>query len=245
MSQEIRLLDINPALDRDALARRFATEKRVQIRDVLTEESARNLHRILERQTPWGLAWKAGEEGPHNLPQEALQTMRPADIQRMQHKLLAAMQGGDYAFAYGQYPLVLAHMEGWAPGGPHEALIELINDEPFLDLARAVTGLAQLTKADGQATLFAQGQFLATHDDSHVAEGWRVAYVLNLCALDWRPEWGGYLLFYDDEGDVVAGFRPRFNTLNLFLVPQRHAVTFVPPFAPVGRYAITGWFRDL
>jgi Rps23 Pro-64 3,4-dihydroxylase Tpa1-like proline 4-hydroxylase len=124
-------------------------------------------------------------------------------------------------------------------------LIELINDEPFLDLARAVTGLAQLTKADGQATLFAQGQFLAAHDDSHVAEGWRVAYVLNLCALDWRPEWGGYLLFYDDEGDVVAGFRPRFNTLNLFLVPQRHAVTFVPPFAPVGRYAITGWFRDL
>ena len=36
----------------------------------------------------------------------------------------------------------------------------------------------------------------------------------------------------------------RFNTLNMFTVAQPHNVTYVPPFAPVGRYAITGWFRD-
>ena len=61
---------------------------------------------------------------------------------------------------------------------------------------------------------------------------------------EWRPEWGGYLNFYDEEGDVVAGFRPRFNALNIFAVPQKHNVTYVPPFSPVGRFAITGWFRD-
>jgi SM-20-related protein len=27
-------------------------------------------------------------------------------------------------------------------------------------------------------------------------------------------------------------------------VPQLHNVSFVPPFAPAARYAITGWFRD-
>ena len=27
-------------------------------------------------------------------------------------------------------------------------------------------------------------------------------------------------------------------------VPQRHAVTYVPPFAPPHRFAITGWLRD-
>ena len=67
---------------------------------------------------------------------------------------------------------------------------------------------------------------------------------MNFTAGDWRPEWGGYLQFFDDEGDVVQAFRPRFNSLNLFAVPQPHAVSFVPPFAPLGRYAITGWFRD-
>jgi Rps23 Pro-64 3,4-dihydroxylase Tpa1-like proline 4-hydroxylase len=43
---------------------------------------------------------------------------------------------------------------------------------------------------------------------------------------------------------VIEGYMPRFNTLNLFAVPQHHAVSFVPPFAPQGRIAISGWFRD-
>jgi Rps23 Pro-64 3,4-dihydroxylase Tpa1-like proline 4-hydroxylase len=77
-----------------------------------------------------------------------------------------------------------------------------------------------------------------------VLEGWQVAYVMNFCAEEWRPDWGGYLLFYDEDGDVVAGFKPRFNALNLFRVPQKHSVTYVAPFAPIARFAITGWFRD-
>jgi Rps23 Pro-64 3,4-dihydroxylase Tpa1-like proline 4-hydroxylase len=51
-------------------------------------------------------------------------------------------------------------------------------------------------------------------------------------------------MFYDDDDDVIAGLRPRFNTLNLFAVPQRHNVTYVVPSAPARRLAITGWFRD-
>jgi Rps23 Pro-64 3,4-dihydroxylase Tpa1-like proline 4-hydroxylase len=244
MSREIRLFDINPGLDRERLARAFASEGRVQIRGLLTEEAARNVHDVLARQTPWGLAWQAGEDGPHNVPEAKLRNLSTQEAQRMQQHLMAAMQGGAYGFAYAQYPMVHAYLEKWNPGSPHEALVELINDEPFLELAREVTGIAELVKADAQATLYGPGHFLALHDDSHVGQGWQVAYVLNMCAEDWRPEWGGYLNFYDEEGDVVSGYKPRFNTLNLLRVPQRHSVTFVPPFAPMGRFAITGWFRD-
>ncbi len=245
VTEEIRLLDVNPALDRDRLAQQFTTHRRVQIRDVLTQESARNLHAVLAQQTPWGLAWHAGADGPHNVPQSKLQTMSRADMASLQHKLGDAMRGRDYGFLYAQYPMVHAYLEGWAPGGPHEALVEIINDDPFMSLVRDVTGIADLIKADAQATLYAPNQFLSLHDDSHVAEGWRVAYVLNLCSEDWRPEWGGYLNFYDDDGDVIEGYKPRFNALNLFAVPQKHSVTYVAPFAPIGRYAITGWFRNL
>lgn len=244
MSGEIRLLDLNPRLDRRALAAAFARTGRVQIRDVLTEETARNLHAVVGRQTRWGLAWHAGEDGPHNVPQSELQKMPQAGQAAIQRKLTAAMRGRDYAFLYAQYPMVFAYLQGWAPGGPHEAVVELINDEPLLALVRDVTKLRDLIKADAQATLYGPGHFLGLHDDSHVAEGWRVAYVLNLCAEDWRPEWGGYLNFYDDDGDIVQGFKPRFNALNLFRVPQRHGVSYVPPFAPQARFAITGWFRN-
>jgi SM-20-related protein len=57
-----------------------------------------------------------------------------------------------------------------------------------------------------------------------MAEGWRVAYVLNL-TREWQPQWGGYLLFHDEDGDVIAGYKPRFDALNLFAVPQAHRRT--------------------
>jgi Rps23 Pro-64 3,4-dihydroxylase Tpa1-like proline 4-hydroxylase len=239
----IPLFEINPGLGRAALAKTFARDRRVQIRDFLTEPAARTIHRVLSRETPWGLAWHAGDDGPNSLRRHEI-AERQAELPAITQKIAAAMRGRDYAFAYAHYPILTAYQENW---GEHEALhllMEHINAEPLMELVREITGIPELAKADAQATLYAPNHFLASHDDSHVAEGWRVAYVMNFCAEDWRPEWGGYLMFYDEEGDVVAGFRPRFNALNLFLVPQRHNVSYVPSFAPVGRFAITGWFRD-
>lgn len=240
----IPLFAVNPALDRKALAARFARDRRIQIRDVLTDETAREIHKILSRHTPWGIAWKAGADGPHFVRREAMARMAPGDNQGISRKLGEAMRGRDYAFAYSMYPILDAYLGKWAEGGPHDLLLEHINSEPFLDLVREVTGMADIVKGDAQATLYAPGNFLAQHNDSHMAEGWRIAYVLNFTLEEWRTEWGGYLNFYDEDGDVVAGYRPRFNALNMFAVPQQHEVTYVPPYAPVGRYAITGWFRD-
>jgi Rps23 Pro-64 3,4-dihydroxylase Tpa1-like proline 4-hydroxylase len=151
---------------------------------------------------------------------------------------------GEYGFRFAHYPILTAVQENWAPGGPHEILLEHLNAPEFVELARGVTSIDSLFKADGQATLFAPGHYLGRHIDSHVAEGWEVAYVLNLSREDWHPDWGGYLLFLDEDGDVVEGFRPRFNSLNLFRVPQPHLVSYVPPFAPMGRLAVTGWLRS-
>lgn len=244
MNDGVPLFEINPALDRQALALGFARDRRIQIRDVLTDQTAREVRNILSRHTDWGVAWQAAGNGPHALRGSDMAKASPQDNAAIGQKLMAAMSGRDYAFVYGQYPLLNAYQEKWNEGSPHDLLMEYINDEPLMNLVREVTGFPSLRKADAQATLYRPGHFLAQHDDSHVMEGWRVAYVLNLAIDDWRPEWGGYLEFYDEEGDVIAGFRPRFNALNLFAVPQKHAVTYVPPFAPVGRYAITGWFRD-
>ncbi|MDQ8756396.1 2OG-Fe(II) oxygenase family protein [Sphingosinicella sp. LHD-64] len=239
----VPLFEVNPALDRQALALRFARDRRVQIRDVLTEETAQEVRKVLAG-TDWGVAWEAAGDGPHMMRAAEMRQAAPQDKAAIGQKLMKAMQGRDYAFVYGCYPLLTAYQEKWDEGAPHDLIMEYINAEPFLDLVREVTGFSGLVKADAQGTLYQPSHFLSMHDDSHVMEGWRVAYVLNMAIDDWRPEWGGYLQFYDDDGDVIAGYRPRFNALNLFAVPQKHNVTYVPPFAPVGRYAITGWFRD-
>ena len=243
-----KLFEINPELDRKALATRFAERTRVQIRDVLTEETAREIQTILLRGTKWGMAVQAGD-GPGNDPRswrfEEVRTEQGAQaVNAAANAAHQASTKGEYAFRFAQYPILTAVQENWDPDGVHGLLLEYINADGFLDLVREVTGIAELRRADGQATLFAPNQYLGRHIDSHVAEGWRVAYVLNFSRDDWHPDWGGYLLFLDEDGDVVEGLRPRFNSLNLFAVPQSHQVSYVPPFAPIGRVAITGWLRD-
>ena len=240
----IPLFQLNPAIDRERAAREFAATSRVQIRDFLTQEAAQTIHRVLSRETPWGLAWRAGADGPHGLRRQDVAALGPGQSQALTRKIAEAMHSRDYAFIYGQYQLLTANVEKWGEHEALELLMEHINDEPLMELVRTVTGIPELMKADGQATLYGPNHFLALHDDSHVAEGWQIAYVMNFCAEDWRPDWGGYLQFYDEDGEVIGGFKPRFNTLNMFKVGQPHNVTYVPPFAPVGRYAITGWFRD-
>ena len=244
MSEPIPLFELNPEIDRDKAADVFARTGRVQIRDFLTRSAAATVHRILAFETPWGLAYRAGNDGPCGFRRQDPAVVDPGRIQALMENAATAMQGADYAFVYAQYAMLNAHLEHWGEHDGLDLLVEHINDEPLLDLVRQVTGILELRKADAQATLYAPNHFLAVHDDSHKEESWRIAYVMNFCAIDWRPDWGGYLMFYDQDGDVIAGFRPRFNALNMFRVPQAHNVTYVPPFAPVGRFAITGWFRD-
>ena len=244
MTDEIPLFELNPAIDRVGAAQRFAAEGRAQIRDFLEPAAARTIYRVLSRETPWGLAWRAGGTQPNARRRQELAAMAPAELQKLNSDLVAAMRAKDYAFIYAQYRMLDAYQAGWREHEALDLLVEHVNAEPLLDLVRDVTDTRDLVKADAQATLFAPNHFLAVHDDSDAAEGRRIAYVMNFCIDDWRPDWGGYLMFFDDDGDVVAGFRPRFNALNLFRVPARHSVSYVPPFAPVGRFAITGWFRD-
>ena len=239
------LFELNPALDRAALAKRFAETGRVQVRDVLTDEAANEILTVLTKGTPWGMATGAGDENRQSFPAEAMRTQEGQ--QEINAAANAAAQNsarGEYGFRFAHFPILTAIQEGWNPGSPHEVLIEHLNAPEFLGLAREVTGIEALVKADGQASLFAPNHYLGRHIDSHVAEGWEVAYVLNFAPPDWHPDWGGYLLFLDDDGDVIEGFRPRFNALNLFRVPQSHMVSYVPPFAPVGRMAVTGWLRS-
>ena len=246
MADPLPLFQVNSDLDTGALAERFAAQGRVRVPGVLTPASAEVLHDVLATKTPWGLAWQAGEDGPHAIRSDEL----TLEARRTAARAVgAALAAGDFAFCYAQYPMLKAYQEGWAPGGPHELLLEHVNDQPFLDLARAITGVAELVKVDAQATLFGPGHFLSTHDDTgENTEGRRVAYVLSMCrpasGRAWRPDWGGQLLFLDGADDVIGGFNPGFNTLNLFTVPCRHTVSAVTPTAPLARFALTGWLRD-
>ena len=238
-----RLFEINPAIDRAALAAAYARDGRVQVRDLLAPASAEAVAGVLARETPWGMAWKPGDGAATGMRREELAAMPPERRAAIGQSVGDEASRGAYTFLYARYPMLEAYLQHWQPDHPLDRVFEALNDTPMLELVRQVAGIPELVKADAQATLFGPGNFLSLHSDAHVAEGWRIAYILNF-ARDWKPDWGGYLTFFDDDGDITGGFRPRFNALNLIAVPQLHNVSYVPPFAPVGRFAITGWYRD-
>lgn len=234
------LLEINSDLDLGSYAAEFARNGRVQVRNVLADGSVRALQALVTDQTRWGLAWRAGHgASPALIPAEELERLSKNEVRSIQTKLFEKMSGGQYAFIYYSYPLMEAPQ-----GSPHQSLLEELNEEPFLLLLRTLSGVPELMRVDGQATLYAPGHFLAAHDDSDSPRGRRVAYVLNLTVGEWRPEWGGYLNFYDEAGDIERAMRPRSNSLNMFRVPQWHGVGHVAPFSPAARFAITGWGHD-
>ncbi|MEO6581200.1 MAG: 2OG-Fe(II) oxygenase family protein [Sphingomicrobium sp.] len=239
------LLPLNPALDPAALAAEFAIDQRIQIRDVLEPEAASAITKLLVEQTPWGLSWQAGNDGPHRIRSEQLPALGPQDGRRMADGLTRAMQGDDFAFVYSQYRMSKAVIEGWSKSPAHDALVSALNGTLFLDFIRTVTALPEIRVCDAQASHYGPNQFLSLHQDISVEENEDrlVAYVLNLVPDRWRPDWGGYLNFFDEAGDISHGYMPRFNCLNLFRVPRHHNVSYVAPFAAGNRLAVTGWFR--
>jgi SM-20-related protein len=236
------LVQLNPELDVQVPANEFAGTGRVQIRDVLTKASAERLQSLLARETPWGLAWQAGAATPAQL----IRADQLAGMAREKTAAIAsqAAADADYGFAYHSYPLVTAYLERWQPGSMLERLLEELNGDAILNFMRSITGIREIVKMDGQATLYAPGHFLRPHNDEESQRGRRVAYVLNLTAGEWLPHWGGYLNFFTSDWDVEQAYRPRFNSLNLFRVPQWHSVSEISAAAPLARYAITGWARD-
>jgi Rps23 Pro-64 3,4-dihydroxylase Tpa1-like proline 4-hydroxylase len=227
---------LNPMLDRARLAAEFSRCGHVQIPQALERASAQRLHACLAEETPFSLICNDGEK------QLDYPGLTPA--QRQEHTRAAWRRVGIDAFQY-LYEQHILTTEGERYADPDHywaRVTDFLNGPPFLDLARAVTGMSAIAFADGQAGLYRSGHFLTAHGDEAKGANRLAAYVLSLTP-SWRAEWGGLLEFIGADGHIAAGYVPNFNSLRLFRVPINHHVSCVAPFAMAGRYSITGWLR--
>lgn len=238
MSDAIRL---NPRLDAGLVARVYRAAGRVHVPDFFEAATASRIHEALARETPWQYVLYDGREH-RELPVASLAELPDAERRELLADVNRAATGG-FAYRYANFRLY----ENWQEGRHRDhflmRVLEFMNAAPFRDLMRRITGDAAIDYADGQATCYRAGDFLARHDDRVEGRGRRAAYVLGF-TRDWVTDWGGLLAFPDAHGHVSEAYRPAFNALNLFRVPVLHAVTQVSDFAPGGRYSITGWLRQ-
>lgn len=230
---------INPELDLDALARAYRSEGRVRVEGLLAE-GARELLEYFQGSDDWihvintaGGVIELDREDKAELGEERWAAIEAEAHERARH-----------GFQY-RYEALRVPEEDEIDGSedPLTAFARLMGSEPMLDLLRAITGTSGLAFTDGQATAYGHGDFLTGHDDDVDGKGRIAAYVYGLTP-GWRLEWGGLLLFHGDRERSAAALAPRFNTLDLFSVPQQHSVSLVTPAAAHRRFAVTGWLRS-
>lgn len=222
------------------LAAAFARDGFVQIPDILETEAAAALHEELRRRDDWKQVIRT-DSGVVELDRATRAGMTQEQAQALDTAVYAQARSG-FQFRYESIRVPDSADERRALDDPLARLAESLSSGAFRDLLRTVAGAPDMMFADAQATAYAPGDFLTGHDDLIQGKNRLAAYVLNLTP-HWRLEWGGLLLFHDDDGHVRRGLTPTFNALNIFAVPAMHSVSEVTRASPYRRYSVTGWLR--
>jgi Rps23 Pro-64 3,4-dihydroxylase Tpa1-like proline 4-hydroxylase len=235
---EDRLFHINPELDLAALRRAYQDAGRVRIYGLL-DEGAVELYEHLVARTDWLHAF-ATDRGVVKLTateKAGLSAKRWREMEAQAH------ERSRRAFQYRYEAVRLPQPEEATGDDPLCSFARFLHGGSMTSFLESVTGLTGFTFSEGQATAFGSGDFLTGHDDGVEGRGRLAAMVFGLTP-QWRPDYGGLLIFPDDQDRSFCGNVPRFNSLDIFRVPMQHSVSIVTPAAPHRRVSITGWLSS-
>jgi Rps23 Pro-64 3,4-dihydroxylase Tpa1-like proline 4-hydroxylase len=231
---------ISPQHDPEHLGRQLQKTGRVQIPDFFPMETAERLDALLRENQTWFTAYNGGERF-YEVPIQEMITLSPQQRQRFLQQIYKGARDG-FQYLFQQYYISDAVQNGRETDHPLHIMHEAVNADSFLAFMRTLTGDPRVRYADSFASQYLPGHFLTQHDDTHATDDRVAAYVISM-TKDWKADWGGNLVFYDGDGNIEGGFKPTFNTLNIFLVPRPHAVTAVAPFAGDRRTSFLGWLK--
>lgn len=236
----VQPLEINAGHDYEAMGHALQEEGRLQVPDFFTADTAEYLHKMHVENRNWYLAYNDGDNYFES-PIDELQALPPPQRQRFMNSIYARART-QFQYVFFQYGISQAIELNEQPGHPMHQVHEFVNSEEFLRPMRTVTGDDDVRSADCFASNYAPGHFLTTHDDRHQKDDRVAAYLFGMTKT-WDKNWGGHLAFFDDAGDITSALIPSFNTLNIFIVPQMHAVQLVSPFAGANRSNYLGWLQ--
>lgn len=234
---DLRIM-LSPSQIADA-ATSFARSGIIRLSDLFKPEVATRLHRHLDTEIAWDRAVSQGVDSAWDLGPEAISTLDDDEERKFMAAIHATARNG-FQFLFDSLIVSDDADARKARGFLLDRAIDALNHPVSIDAFRAITGVSNIRRVNGQATRYLPGHFLTSHDDGIDGENRVAAYVINL-TKGWRTDWGGLLQFQSASGDVPLALKPGFNTIHLFRVPQLHSVSYVAPFAGVPRYAITGW----
>lgn len=240
MQNKALTICIDPKHDPVALGKTLQTTGRLQIPGFFPDDVAEHLYSLLRANQTWFTAYNHGEQF-FEVPFSEIQALPSHQKQQFFTRIYGGARDG-FQYLFQQYYISDAVENGREPGHPLHVMHDAVNTDSFLNFMRTLTGDTTIRYVDSFASQYVPGHFLTTHDDTHAKDDRVAAYVISM-TKNWKADWGGNLVFFDEDGNIDGGFTPAFNTLNIFLVPRPHAVTAVAPFAGDRRTSFLGWLK--
>lgn len=235
------MLRIDPLLKPGSMTAVFRRFGRLHIPGLLVPEDAAALQRAVIGASGWRRSIHLGPGQDLDLPMDEYMARPEAERAALEAEVHAAARDS-FRYMFDTVRIGQDILLGKTVDAALAEAYAFLNSETFLSFVRRLTGDHRPVYCDAMATRYLPSHFLTAHDDEAEGRHRLYAFVLNLTGR-WRADWGGMLLFLDEEDHVSEGYMPVFNSLNIFQVPQRHAVSIVAPFAAGPRLAITGWVR--
>lgn len=247
---QIEPIELNPDLELSSLAKELSEHKKVRINNILTDDSAEAVAETLKQHTAWQLAYTDAEGKPTTLSNDSLIKIDPIAYEKLKQDVYSRA-AQEYQFMYKFFPIINGINSGTVTDNSMlYHIASFLNGTEFIRFSRQLTNHNTLVKVDPQASLYEGGHFLNLHDDISYSNDpsdqsiRRYAIVMGF-TKNWSVNWGGNTSFYTGaDFSSSETWYPGFNTLTVFEVPALHRVNFVAPYAPKGRYSITGWLRD-
>lgn len=230
---------LGSSVNRKAAAKSFKKNSRVLIPNILSNDCAKLLVKDLSSLPDWNLVFRNNQKH-YDLSAGGFAALELTEREEIKTSIYSCAQQ-DFGYMYKNYPIFDLVQSGNCMDSLEEFL-QFLNSDVVLDTVRHITGFKNIEFTDAQATCYEPGHFLSSHNDSVTGKNRLAAYVFNLTP-DWHPDWGGNLMFHDENNNVTDVIVPGINTLSLFAVGIKHAVSLVSPFARRPRMSITGWFR--
>jgi Rps23 Pro-64 3,4-dihydroxylase Tpa1-like proline 4-hydroxylase len=233
-------LQFNPDIDPLGLQATFLAQGRIQVPGIFTSDTAEYLYELLIAHKHWYLAYNEGQNFYENSLEDFL-ALEPVQQHRFMNRIYGRARD-QFQYVFNQYYITQAIEHKEQPNHPMHQMHAFMNSEPVLAFMRELTGQQDVCKADSYASLYRPGHFLTEHEDLHDKHDRVAAYVFSMTKA-WSYNWGGHLAFFDELGNIEEAFLPSFNTLNIFLIPKKHAVQLVAPYAGSVRTSYLGWLQ--
>ena len=234
-------LRLNGTLQPEAYQPVFRAHRRLHIPDILQPASAAALHAKLETSADWTRSFHVEGGRDVDIRVDELEALSPQERAEFEQTQIGSSTDG-VTYVFDSIRITAGLQDGRAGAADLRAVQAFVNGPEFLDFMIRLTGDDRIAFADVMATRYLRGHFATAHEDALPSQRRLYAYVLNLTP-QWWADWGGVLMFHDQDGHIAEGYVPRFNALNVFAVPQMHSVSMVSRLAQAPRHSITGWLH--